>query len=140
MKFVLTILALSASASFVCGQTFFRSSLKSYRQNYYLELKGDSATLFGWETRLQEKDTIYFKVIGKIENRYVRFKGYKFSKTPPVNSKCNYPLSEDDKLIIPFILHSSLLIQDSTTGSVKVFMFKDMYDSNFDEFDFLRIN
>lgn len=147
---MLPILVLMFWTTTLYGQAFFKSSNGSYRTNYFLSLKNESATLYGWELTL-EKDTVYFKASGHLDTaRYSsdgapridissKLDDYRFSKTRPKESQLNYFLFDKEDAVPPSLLYKYLRIKENNGIVVKVIMLKDSYDGRFDEFTFTRI-
>lgn len=135
----------------------YKSDENSYRQNFYLKIAGDSATLFGWEPvyELKErinnkttpefaiKDTIYYRtstkfLIDKKGSFSLKFNNYELSHTPIMKDDIDGFVQDKKIQFETFGLHNYF---DGIISDIKLIVTatKDIYDSRGDHFEFIKI-
>lgn len=146
MKLLLSIL-LAIKISFLFGQgTYlsgsgdFESTRESDRRNYFLSLKGDNVTLYGWELN-SDSDTIYYRATAslKIRSSHIRFSGYQFSKLKPTRTKLQNFQPDKEVSMPELLLHKYLNVLSANNERFQVLLIKDAYSSNANKFVFVRL-
>ncbi|MFT3823591.1 MAG: hypothetical protein QM731_06700 [Chitinophagaceae bacterium] len=141
MKTVL-IAAILCCSIIVQGQLadgLYKSNGRSFRQHYYLSVKNDSATLFGWEV-VPGKDTVYFKS-GRTACAGSNFTFNDFYFTKTRNTPDNLSKFSDDKSVAvsSALLHRHWSGIKQINGGIQMYAVNDIYDSRGDRFVFVKV-
>jgi hypothetical protein len=131
---------LFGQGTYLSGSGDFESTRESDRRNYFLSLKGDHVTLYGWELN-GDMDTIYYKATAslKIRSSHIRFSGYEFSKLKPTRTQLQNFQPDKEASMPELLLHKYLNVLSANHERFEVFLIKDAYDSNANKFVFVRL-
>ncbi|MFT3912099.1 MAG: hypothetical protein QM737_21920 [Ferruginibacter sp.] len=114
----------------------YKSSKKSYRENYFLVVENSTVTLFGWEISMKN-DTIYYRSKAKLgSNNTLHFKVFEFSGNPTTEMNLQAFTPDEKTGLSSIILHNWMNIEKVVGKTIYVIATKDIYDSRADDFQF----
>jgi hypothetical protein len=105
--FILLVASFNAKAQLEEG--VYQSIYPSFRQNYFLQVSGDSVTLYGWELKASRFDTVYFSSTTPLSGNLI-FTNFSFFKKPVTPAKpVTFPPLAEKETVGSFLLHSRFL-------------------------------
>lgn len=119
----------------------YKSTTNSFRNNFYVQIAGDSVTLYGWEIGLN-KDTVYYRTntvndadTGKVN---WKFENYEFSSTPITSDNIGGFTADTSINFLTGSLHT-FFMGEYYEGMFELIAFKATLDSRLDVFEFVKI-
>lgn len=112
----------------------------SYRHGFFLEIKGQNASLYGWDL-FMEKDTIYYKAFGRITTAtHIGFTDYEFFKVPFKKTNIQSFETIEEAGLWQVLCYSSFSISSKPNSHMTMHGVKTAYDSRFDTFEFKLVD
>jgi hypothetical protein len=117
----------------------YKSTERSFRQNYLLVIEGKKITYYGWEINLTN-DTFYYRSFASLDkSQYLFFEKFDFSRQKFATGKTIQFIPDSNIMLEPFLLHRYLANIKQTKEGIALMATKDIYDSRADEFYFKKI-
>lgn len=117
----------------------YKSTERSFRENYILVIEGKRTTFYGWEIN-SANDTFYYRSFATIDkDQQLFFEKFEFSKKKFVTGKTIQFFPDSNVMLEPFLLHRYLTGVRQTKEGIDLVAVKDIYDNRADKFYFKKI-